>query len=129
MRKEGRTWTKLTRKRRIDRFEGLVDLLSHFGTSQNNLAADEDQQNDLGFDHSVDKTREQLRLIRAEVMMLGRKPLQANGKLDVARANNILDLEVGELGTEAELLDDPSILARSKLGIVLRLCTSDNHLA
>ena len=119
----------LTRKRRVDRFEGLVDLLTDFGTSKDDLAAYEDQQHNLWLDHSVDETWEQLRLVGAEVMMLGRKTLQTDGELDVTRANDVLNLEVGELGTEAEFLDDPSILARSELRIIFRLCTSDDHLA
>lgn len=56
-------------KHRVDHFKGLVNLFSNFRTSQDDLAADEDQQHDLGLDHSVDETREQLRLIRAEVVM------------------------------------------------------------
>ena len=124
-----RDGSELTRKRWVDRFEGLVDFLSHFRTSEDNLAAHKDQQDNLGLDHSVDETREQLRLVGAEVVVLGRQTLQTDGELDVARANNVLNLEVGELGTEAELLDDSSIFARSKLGIIFRLCTSHDHLA
>lgn len=54
---------------------------------------------------------------------------KADGELDVARTNNVLDLEVGELGIEAELLDDTSILARGELRIVFRLGTGNDHLA
>jgi len=54
------------------------------------------------------------------------KTLQTDGELDVAGTNNVLDLEVGELGVESELLDDTSVLARSELGIILRLGTSNN---
>ena len=60
--------------------------------------------------------------------MARRKTFQANGELDVAGADDVLDLEVGELGIEAELLDDTSILPRCKLGIILGLCASDYHL-
>lgn len=42
-------------------------------------------------------------------MMSTGQTLQANGELDVARANDVLDLEVRELCVEAELLDDPRI--------------------
>jgi hypothetical protein len=56
-------------KHRVDHFKGLVDLLSHLGASQDNLAADEDQKHNFRLDHSVDETREQLRLVRAEVVM------------------------------------------------------------
>lgn len=119
----------LTGKSRIDLLEGLIDLFSDFGASKNNLATDEDEKNDLGFDHAVDETREQLRLIGAKVMMSACKTLETNGELDVARANNVLNFEVGELGIEPELLNDSSIFAGSKLGIIFRFGTSDYHLA
>jgi len=79
--------------------------------------------------HSVDETREQLRLIGAEIVVARRKTLEPNGELDVARADNVLDLEVRELRVEAELLDDTRVLAASKLRVILRLGTSDYHLA
>jgi hypothetical protein len=126
---EIRMTTSHTLKHRVDHLECLIDLLSNLGTSQDNLAGDEDEKDDLGLDHTIDETREQLRLIRAEVVMTGCKTFQANGELDIARADDVLDLEVGELGVETELLNDTSIFARGKLGIILRLGTSDNHLS
>lgn len=83
---------------------------------------------DLGLHHSVDQTREQLRLVRAEHVMATGKTFETDGELDVARADNVLNLEVGELGVEAELLDDARILARGELGVILGLGTGDNHL-
>jgi len=62
-------------------------------------------------------------------VMTAGKAFKADGKFDVARANDVLDFEVRELGVEPELLDDPSIFAGRKLGVVFGLCTSDNHLA
>ena len=100
-----------TLKDRVDHLEGLVNLLTNLCASQDNLAADKDEEDDLGLDHSVDETREQLRLVRAEIVMAGRKTFQTNGELDVARAHDVLNLEVGELGIETELLDDASILS------------------
>lgn len=120
---------ELTLQDGIDHLECLVDLLSDLGTSQDDLAADEDQKHNLGLDHAVDETGEQLRLVGAEVVMAGSQTLETNRELDVTRTDDILDLEVCELGVEAELLDDSSVLARSKLRVVLRLCTSHNHLA
>lgn len=69
------------------------------------------------------------RLVAAEVSVRVRQSLQANGELDVARADNILDLELLELGLEPELLDDSRVLARGKPRVVLRLGTRDDHLA
>lgn len=57
------------------------------------------------------------------------KALEADGESNVAGAHDVLDLEIGELGVEAELLDDAGIFAGSKLGVVLRLCAGDHHLA
>jgi hypothetical protein len=118
-----------TREHRIDQLESLINLLTHFGASQNNLTADEDQEHNLGLYHAIDETREQLRLVGAEVVMLGGQTLETDRELDVAAADDVLDLEVRELGVETELLDDTSVLAGSKLGVILRLGTGDDHLA
>lgn len=119
----------LTLKHGIDHLEGLVNLLSHLGTSEDDLAADEDKKHNLGLNHAVDQTREQLRLVRTEVVMARSETLQTNGELDIARADNVLDLEVRELGVEAKLLDDTGVLARRKLRVILGLGTGDDHLA
>ena len=39
------------------------------------------------------------------------KTLETDRKFDVARADNVLNLEVGKLGIEAEFLNDSSIFA------------------
>ena len=52
-----------TRKHRIDHLESLIDLFSHFGAGQDNLAAYEDEEYDFRLDHAIDEAREQLRLI------------------------------------------------------------------
>ena len=49
---------ELTLQHRVDHFERLVDLFSNFRASQDDLARDEDQEDNLGLDHSVDETRE-----------------------------------------------------------------------
>jgi len=41
----------------VDRLEGLIDLFTHFGASEDDLSTDEDQQNNLWFDHSIDQAR------------------------------------------------------------------------
>lgn len=61
--------------------------------------------------------------------MLGRKTLEADGELDVAGADDVLDLEIRKLGIEAKLLDDAGILARRELGIIFRLGARHDHLA
>lgn len=47
-----------TLKHGVDHLECLINLLAHLRTGQNNLAAHEDQEHDLGLDHSVDETWE-----------------------------------------------------------------------
>lgn len=113
----------------VDHFKSLIDLLSDFGASQYNFATNKDKEDDLRLDHAVDQTREQLGLVRAEVVMARSETLQANGELDVATTDDVLDLEVAELRIEAKLLYDTSVLARGKLRVVLRLGTGHNHLA
>jgi len=115
-------------KHRIYHFESLVNLLANLGTSQDDLAADEDQEHNLGLDHAVNKTREQLRLVRTEIVMARSQTLQTDGKLDITGSDDVLNLEVGELGVETELLDNASILSRRQLGIIFGFGTSNNHL-
>lgn len=113
----------------VDELECLVDLLADLGTSQDDLAGDEDQEDNLWLHHAVDETREELRLVGAEHVVTASKAFETDRELDVTRADNVLDLEVGELCVEAELLDDTSVLARGKLAVILGLGTGDDHLA
>ena len=119
----------LTGKHRVDHLKRLIDLFADLGTGQDDLAAHEDEKHNLGFDHTIDKTREQLRLVRAKVVMTASKAFETDRELDVAGADNVLDLEIGKFRIEPKLLDDTSIFARGKLRIILGLCASDNHLA
>ena len=57
------------------------------------------------------------------------KTLQTDGELDVARADDVLDLELRELGVEAQLLHDARVLARREARVVLGLRARDDHLA
>jgi len=43
--------------------EGAIDFLADFGACEDDFARDEDQENDLGIDHSVDQPREQFRFV------------------------------------------------------------------
>jgi hypothetical protein len=116
-------------KHRVDHLESLVNLLAHLGASEDNLAADKDEEHNLGLDHAVDKTREQLGLVRAEVVMARSQALETNGELDVTRSDDVLNLEVGELGVETELLDNTRVFTRSQLRVIFGLGTRDDHLA
>ena len=114
---------------RVDEFERLVDFLTDLGTGQDTLAGDEDQEDNLGLHHSVDETREEFGLVRAEHVVTACQAFETDRELDVARADDVLDLEVRELRVEAKLLDDTSVLAAGKLAVVFGLGTSDDHLA
>ena len=70
-----------------------------------------------------------LRLVAAELSVAVRETLKTNGELHVTRADDVLDLELGELGVEPELLDDTRIFAARQTRVVLALRTSDDHLA
>lgn len=61
--------------------------------------------------------------------MAAGQALQTDGKLDVAAADDVLNLKVRELGIEAELLNDARIFAAGQLAIILRLGTRHDHLA
>ena len=58
-----------------------------------------------------------------------RKAFETDRELHVARADDVLNLEVGELCVEAELLDDTRVLARRQLAVGLALRTRHDHLA
>lgn len=52
--------------------------------------------------------------------MTRRKAFKTDWEFNVARADNILDLEIRELGVEAELLDDSGVFARRQARILER---------
>ena len=54
------------------------------------------------------------------MVMTRRKALQTNRKLDIARADNVLDLEIRELGVEAKLLDDTCVFTRRQTRVLQR---------
>lgn len=122
-------WRKQTLKHRVDHLKSLINLFSHLGTCQDNLARYENEQHNLGFDHAINQTREQLGLVGAKVVVTRSKTFETDRELDITGADNVLDLEIRKLCVEAELLDDTGIFARGQLGIVLRLGASNNHLA
>lgn len=129
--KNGMAWLSLAeiREHRVDELEGLVNFLAYLGTSEDDLARDEDEQDNLRLHHTVDQTREEFGLVGAEHVVATCQTLKTNRELDVAGADNVLDLEVRELGIETELLDDTRVLAASKLAVIFGFRTSHDHLA
>jgi hypothetical protein len=92
----------------------LVDLLTNLRTSQDDLAGDEDKKNNLWLHHAIDQAWEQLWFVAGEVVMLGGKTFETYWELDIARADDVLNLEVRELSVKAQFLDDTGVLARGK---------------
>lgn len=72
-----------TLKHRVDHFKSLVNLLPHFGTGQDNLAGNENEEHNLGLDHTINQTREEFGLIGAEIVMARGKTFETDGELDV----------------------------------------------
>ena len=66
------------------------------------------------------ETRKELRLVRAKVMVTRRKAFETNWELDIARADNVLDLEIRELSVEAKLLNDTCVFTRRQARILAR---------
>ena len=62
-------------------------------------------------------------------MVARSETLETDGELDVARSDNVLNLEIRELRVETKLLDDAGVFARCELRVVLGLGTSHDHLA
>ena len=119
--------TKISRY--IQGRNSLVDLLANLGASENNLAAHKDQEDDLRFHHAIDQTRKQFRFVRREVVMATSQTFKTNWELDVARPDNVLNLEVCKLGIEAELLNNTGVFATRQSAIVFRFRAGHNHLA
>lgn len=65
-------------KDRVDELESGVDLFAHFGSSQDDLSRDEYEQHDLRLHHTIDQTREKLRLVGRESMMATGQSFQTN---------------------------------------------------
>ena len=64
------------------------------------------------------KTGKELRLVRAKVVVTRRKAFETNWELDIARADNVLDLEIRELSVEAKLLNDTCVFTRRQARIL-----------
>ena len=67
-------------------------------TSEDNLAGDKDKQHRARADHAVDERGEKVRIVGTELSVHVRQLVQADGKLDVHRRDDVLYLELGELG-------------------------------
>lgn len=68
-------------------------------------------------------------LVTAELSVRIRESLQTNRELNVTTADDVLNFELRELGIEAQLLHDPSVLSGRQARVVLGLCTGHDHLA
>ena len=81
----------------VDVVESLIDFLPHLGSGQHNLPRDEDEEDNAGLHHAVDETGEELGFVGAELAVREDQALEADGELDVAGTDHVLNLEVFEL--------------------------------
>lgn len=70
-----------------------------------------------------------LGLIAGEFAVPEVKTFKSDGELDIARPDNVLNLELSKLSIEAELLDNTGVFARGEAGVVLRFGAGNDHLA
>ena len=83
----------------VDFFVRVVNLLSLLRSSQDDLAACKYEQDDFGFGHAENKSREELGVVAARDSLLFRMVVQRfqfNLKAHVVRADDVLNGEVGE---------------------------------
>lgn len=83
-----------------------------FGASEHNLAIDKDQQHYTRFHHSVNESRKQFRLIRAELAVDLVQLFQSNGKPQVNGSNEVLYFKLIKLNNVAQLLHYSGKLSR-----------------
>jgi hypothetical protein len=102
---------------------------SYLGTSENDLSRHKDKKNNFRFDHAINEPGKKLQrgqledqgerdtrttylwFITTELSVTVCETLKTNRKLDVAAANDVLNLEFRKFGVEAKLLDDARVLA------------------
>ena len=96
---------------RINVTEGCVNFLSVLGSSENEFARDKNENDNARLDHSKDQTREKFGFVCGKIAMDKCERFQANMKANIAATNHILNLEIGKLCLEAQLLNDTGILS------------------
>ena len=119
---------------------------SYLGASENDLSRHEDKKHNFRFDHTINEPRKKLQLgqfgdqgrarirttylwlITTKLSVAISKTFKTNRKLDVAAADNILNLEFRKLGVKAKLLDNARVFARRQARVVFTLSTSNDHL-
>lgn len=126
----------------------IVDLLTHFCSRQHDLSAHEDEKHNSRLHHSgeektfvsklykisegnlpVNQTGKQLRFVAAELGVCQHETFEPDRELHVTTSYHVLNFEVQELRTKAELLNDTSILSGSESAVVFTFGASANHLA
>lgn len=88
----------------IDILKGLIDFFHPLSASQNNLAGNEDEQDQLWLPHAEHQPWEHLRLVVTEDVELRCQALQADREVDGAGRHHVLDGELGKGDSIAELL-------------------------
>lgn len=112
----------------MDRLERRVDIGAGLGSCQDDLARREDQQTDLGVLHVVDQARKGVRVeVTKHLVLALEQALELNLKVDRARTNHVLHLEVRQLHIVSDLLDGLRVLLSRVKTVLLTLSPSDHH--
>ena len=90
---------------------GVVNVLPLFRTCEYDLAANENENHDLGLHHAVDEAGEDLRLVAAVLVVCVGQWLETNREANVARSHNVLNLELSEAQVETDLSDRLSVFS------------------
>lgn len=102
---------------RIDILQAVDDIPFRFGSGEDDLSVDEDEQHNPWLHHPVDQPWEQFRFVRAELAVHLVQVLQPNGKPQIYGGDQILYLKLQEPYVVAQLLDDSCKFPRRQVGI------------
>ena len=104
-------------------------MLHIFSLTMSTIFPDTKISNNFWLHHTIYQPRKELWFITTIVVVSIHKSLKSDWEFHVARADNVLDFEVCELGWEIELLNNPCILPCCELRSLLTLGSCAHHLS
>jgi hypothetical protein len=117
-------------KHHVDSLKSQLDVISSFGSGENDLPGGKDQKDDFGFNHAINQPRKEFGLIGAELLMAVAQVLERYRELDIARTDNVLYLEILQLDVVAShLFDHFRILFGRVPRLILAFGSGDDHFA
>ena len=117
-------------KCRLNLLESSIDILPGLCASENDLARSENEETDLGVVHVINQTWESIRVeIAVGRVVTLVKTFQLDFKVNGARTNHVLDLEIRQFDLIAHLLNRSSIVPGCFETQLFRLSTCNDHLA